>query len=85
MFSNLERCTEQVICSTDEDVLARVKEITNGGLAWGAIDSVAGEMTKNLGRCVRDNGTVFVLGGFSSPECALGVGDLIFRFISFMS
>eukprot|EP00271_Cylindrocystis_brebissonii_P021981 TRINITY_DN8201_c0_g1_i1.p1 TRINITY_DN8201_c0_g1~~TRINITY_DN8201_c0_g1_i1.p1 ORF type:complete len:409 (-),score=40.21 TRINITY_DN8201_c0_g1_i1:537-1763(-) len=70
---------DEVICSEDEDVLQRVKDITDGRLAWGAIDCLAGAMTKTVVACVRDHGTAFVLGGFTSPDCTVGIGDLIFR------
>lgn len=65
---------DEVICSTEEDVVARVQEITGGKGAWGALDAVCGTMTGTLVSCVRAGGQVFVygvLGGFSTTLAAM--------------
>lgn len=36
---------DEVICTETEDVAARVREITGGKGAWGAVDAVAGPLT----------------------------------------
>lgn len=72
---------DEVICSVEEDVVARVKEITAGRGAWAALDAVAGDMTQTLASSLQEGGLVFVygvLGGFSST---VNVVDL-FRSVS---
>lgn len=65
---------DEVICSNEEDVVARAKAITGGKGAWGALDAVSGTTTGTLASCVRDGGQVFlygVLGGFSTTLNAM--------------
>jgi trans-2-enoyl-CoA reductase len=69
----------EVICSAEEDVAARVKEITGGKGAWGALDSVAGTMTQTLASCVRDGGQIFVYGRVSGLVLSINVMDLLDR------
>lgn len=64
-----------MVCTGDEDVPAKVKEITGGKGAYAALDSVAGEMTNTCGQAVRDFGTVMVYGAMSGIE----VSPLYFR------
>lgn len=72
---------DEVICSSEEDVVARVKEITGRKLAWGALDAVGGEMTKKVGASVRWGGQVFVYGVLSSFDASVAITDL-FRGVS---
>ena len=68
---------DEVISSSDEDVVSRVKEITHGKLAYGAIDSIGGEFTKTVGSCVRSGGTVFVYGSLGGTfDATVGMMDL---------
>ena len=68
---------DEVISSSDEDVVSRVKEITHGKLAYGAIDSIGGEFTKTVGSCVRSGGTVFVYGSLGGTfDATVGMVDL---------
>ncbi|KAH9552949.1 hypothetical protein CY35_09G094600 [Sphagnum magellanicum] len=53
-----------------------VKEITGGKLAYGAIDPVAGTLTKQVVASVRDGGQVFVFGMLGGSDITVGVGDL---------
>ncbi len=48
---------DEVICTSDEDFVKRVAEITEGRGAYGAVDSVGGSMTKQLVASVRKGGT----------------------------
>src|ERR1700738_2830332 len=58
-------------------MVSRVKEITHGKLAYGAIDSVGGEVTKTVGSCVRSGGTVFVYGSLGRTyDATVGIFDL---------
>ena len=68
---------DEVICSTDEDVVARAKEITGGRGAWGALDAVGGAMTGTLAASVRDDGQVFLYGVLSGFSTTLDSMDLI--------
>lgn len=67
---------DEVICSADEDVAARVREITGGKGAWGVMDAVAGAMTQTLASCTRDGGTIFAYGMLSGPAVHVNVTDL---------
>jgi len=70
---------DEVICTNEveeEDVATRVKEITGGKLAYGAIDPVAGTLTKQVVASVRDGGQVFVFGMLGGSDITVGVGDL---------
>lgn len=68
---------DEVISSTDEDVVARVKEITHGTLAYGALDAVGGPFTKTVCGCVRNGGEVIVYGAMSgSYDVSCGLRDL---------
>jgi NADPH:quinone reductase-like Zn-dependent oxidoreductase len=69
---NLVRCNEQkeelkalvayeVISTSDEDVPARVKEISGGELAYGALDAMFGELTKQVTASVRDGGQILYM------------------------
>ncbi|EFJ16159.1 hypothetical protein SELMODRAFT_268645 [Selaginella moellendorffii] len=68
---------DEVICSTTEDVVARVKEITDKKLVHGALDCVGGELTKSVAASVRRGGTVFVYGVLSSMEASIRIHDLL--------
>jgi NADPH:quinone reductase-like Zn-dependent oxidoreductase len=67
---------DEVISTSDEDVVTRVKEITGGKLAYGALDAVAGELTKRVCASVRDGGQVFIYGVLAGGDGTVGVGDL---------
>ncbi|KAH8959048.1 hypothetical protein BDL97_06G060800 [Sphagnum fallax] len=70
---------DEVISTSDKDVVTRVKEITGGKLAYGALDAVAGEFTKQVLASVRDGGQVFIYGVLEGWEATVGVGDLFRR------
>ncbi len=67
---------EVISTDEDEDVGTRVKEITGGKLADGAIDPVAGTLTKQVAASVRDGGQVFLCGSLGGNDITIGVGDL---------
>jgi NADPH:quinone reductase-like Zn-dependent oxidoreductase len=67
---------DEIISTSDEDVATRVKEITGGKLAYGALDAVGGELTKQVVASVRDGGQVILYGGLAGGEATVGVGDL---------
>ena len=79
---------DEVICSAEEDVGAKLKEITGGKGAWGGLDAVFGTMTPMIAGGVRDEGKVYVYGMLGGYSTTLGVGDLfrgviITAFVSF--
>lgn len=51
---------DEVICTSDEDVVDRVKQITGGKLAYAAVDCIAGDMTDTISAATRPGGTVYV-------------------------
>jgi NADPH:quinone reductase-like Zn-dependent oxidoreductase len=67
---------DEVISTDNEDVATRLKEITGGKLAYGALDAVAGTLTKQVTASVRDGGQVFVYGVLGGWDVTVGVGDL---------
>lgn len=68
---------DEIINSSTEDVIARVKEITGGKLAYGALDPVAGGTTKVIAACVRSGGECLVYGRLSSNEVTVDLAELI--------
>ncbi|KAG6541210.1 hypothetical protein Mapa_017371 [Marchantia paleacea] len=65
-----------VINSSKEDVVAKVLELTNGKGAYGALDAVAGELTKTIASAVRDEGEIWVYGVLSGYDITVGAFDL---------
>ena len=70
---------DEVICTETEDVAARVKDITSGKGAWGAVDAVAGTLTQHISAAVRDGGSVIVYGGMGGLQFTGSVMDVLFR------
>lgn len=70
---------DHVICTEEEDVVARVKEITGGNGAWGACEAVAGELTEKVTGAVRAGGTVIIFGAMSGIAFNGSVVDVLFR------
>ncbi|KAK9909308.1 hypothetical protein WJX75_000309 [Coccomyxa subellipsoidea] len=70
---------DEVISSSDENVVARVKEITGRKMAYAAVDCVAGEMTDTVAASTREGGTVYVYGSMSGTTVTVGAGNFIFR------
>jgi NADPH:quinone reductase-like Zn-dependent oxidoreductase len=67
---------DEVIVSSSEDVVARVKEITGGKLAYGALDAVGGTTTGTLAASVRSGGDVFIYGVLSGINVTVSTLDL---------
>lgn len=67
---------DQVISSADEDVVARVNEITGGKGAWGALDAVSGSMPAMLAASLRDGGQLFIYGKLSGTNFTFSTVDL---------
>jgi NADPH:quinone reductase-like Zn-dependent oxidoreductase len=69
---------DELICSADEDVAARVKDITGGKGAYAALEPVGGEITKAIIQSVRNDGHVLIYGAMSGIEFTVG-GNAIAR------
>jgi NADPH:quinone reductase-like Zn-dependent oxidoreductase len=67
---------DEVIVSSSEDVVSRVKEITGGKLAYGALDAVSGTTAGTLAASVRSGGDVFVYGVLSGTTIMVSTFDL---------
>ncbi|CAM6087067.1 unnamed protein product [Calypogeia fissa] len=69
---------DEVINSRKEDVIERVKGITGGKLAYGALDPVAGIGAKTIAKCVRNGGKVFIYGnmGTEDNDATIDIFDL---------
>ncbi|KAG0563987.1 hypothetical protein KC19_8G073800 [Ceratodon purpureus] len=72
---------DEVIVSSEEDIVARAKEITGGKGVYGALDPVCGTTTGTLASCVRNGGQIFVYGVLSGFSATVSVVDL-FRDVS---
>ncbi|CAM6092597.1 unnamed protein product [Calypogeia fissa] len=68
---------DEVICSTTEDVVSRVKQITSKKLAYGALDAVGGELTQVITASVRRKGQVFIYGVLEANKASVGISDLM--------
>ena len=67
---------------TTEDLAALpglVKEATGGHFAHGAINCVAGDISKALAQAVRPGGTVIQYGAMGGIDFTASMMDLIFR------
>lgn len=70
---------DEVICETDEDVVARVKEITGGKGARYAIDSVAGRSGGQVIQALTSGGTAVIFGAISNKPLVIDPGTLLFK------
>lgn len=68
---------DEVICSTTEDIVTRVEEITAKKRAYGSLDCVGGTLTKAVVASTRDGGQVFVYGFLGGYEAVVGLLDLL--------
>jgi hypothetical protein len=74
------RC-DDVVCSTTEDLVARVKAITGGKGAAAVIDSVGGSLSQALGAAVRDGGSVWLYGLMEGLTITGSGVDCLFRWV----
>lgn len=70
---------DEVIVSSKEDVVKRVKEITGGRGAYAALECVGGDITEKVVQSTREGGTVFIYGAMASFELKVAIPDLLFR------
>ena len=69
----------EVIVSTEEDVTERIKEITGGKGAWGALDCVGGELFQKVASGVRNDGLAIIYGAMDGLGASFAVPDPLFR------
>jgi NADPH:quinone reductase-like Zn-dependent oxidoreductase len=70
---------EAVICEADEDVVARVKALTDGKGVRYALDSVAGPSGSLLVQALATGGTQVVFGAISQQPLTIDAGVLLHR------
>ena len=70
---------DEVICEADEDVVARVRELTGGKGVRYALDSVAGASGSQLAQALGPGGTMVVFGAISGQPLTIDPGALLFR------
>lgn len=51
---------DEVIATSEENLVVRVKKITNGKLAYAAVDPIGGNATAVAAEATRPGGTVYV-------------------------
>jgi NADPH:quinone reductase-like Zn-dependent oxidoreductase len=71
-----------VLCTETDDIAARVKEVTGGEGAWGAVDAVGGPLVQRITGAVRDGGFVYIYGAMSGLEFVGSIVDVLFRGIT---
>ncbi len=65
--------------SLDEDVTARILDITGGKGHWGAADCVCGDVIPKLCAATRPWGNVLLYGAMASPATTVTVAETLFR------
>lgn len=68
-----------MVCSSSDDLAARVKAITGGAGASAVIDSVGGSLSQALGGAVRDGGAVWLYGLMEGLTFTGSGVDCLFR------
>ncbi|KAL4427444.1 hypothetical protein ABPG77_000733 [Micractinium sp. CCAP 211/92] len=70
---------EVVVSVQGEGLVDKVKEITGGRGAYGAIECIGGDIFAQVCGAVRDNGTVLIYGAMSGLTATYAIPDLLFR------
>lgn len=73
---------DEVLVSTEDDVPAKVHEITGGKGAWAALEPVCGPGTAAITASIRDSGVCLVYGAMQDFTFTGGVGDVLFRYVN---
>ncbi|KAL0053804.1 hypothetical protein WJX82_010988 [Trebouxia sp. C0006] len=68
---------EHVINSETEDIQKRVKEITGGKMAYGAIDAIGGKMSPKVVASIRKSGTYMLYGALDPSSVSASNSDLL--------
>ncbi|MFQ5931282.1 MAG: zinc-dependent alcohol dehydrogenase family protein [Nitrospiraceae bacterium] len=75
----LDLGADAVICTADEDVVSRIRELTEDQGAHGALDAVGGETGAQMVSALRPGATMVVYGGLSGMPIPLKSREMIFR------
>lgn len=70
---------DEIIIETEDDVVERVRAITDGRGARYAIDSVGGDSGSRLAQALGAGGTLIVFGAISGQPLTIDGGTLLFR------
>lgn len=70
---------DEVIVTSEEDLVERVKEITGGKGAYATLECVGGENTQKLAQATRAGGTMIIYGAMGGFTFTCGIPDLLFR------
>ncbi|KAL4459109.1 hypothetical protein ABPG75_013974 [Micractinium tetrahymenae] len=70
---------DEVVVTTEEDLVERVKEITGGKGAYAALECVGGDITEKVVQATRNGGTVFIYGAMAAFSITVCIPDLLFR------
>jgi NADPH:quinone reductase-like Zn-dependent oxidoreductase len=75
---------DEVLCTEDgTDIVAEIKRITDGKLAWGAIDPVGGKLGITLSQSVRDDGSILLFGALGGMTVEASTIELLFRNVTY--
>ena len=76
----LDLGADAVICTEDEALVDRVREITGGAGVHAAIDAVGGPQGAHVAKCLANGGTMLVMGLLGgAPLGPVDAPDMIFR------
>ncbi|MBX7221851.1 MAG: zinc-dependent alcohol dehydrogenase family protein [Blastocatellia bacterium] len=70
---------DEMICSADEDIETRIKEITGGKGAPFAIDAVAGEVGTKMAAGLGPDGIMLIYGAMDRTGVTVNPGAMIFK------
>ncbi|PSC74291.1 NAD(P)-binding [Micractinium conductrix] len=70
---------DEVINSSEEDVVERVKQITGGKGAFAALECVGGEITGKLIEALQDGGVCLIYGAMAAFDFTAGIPPILFR------
>eukprot|EP01112_Ceratiomyxa_fruticulosa_P009260 TRINITY_DN2413_c0_g1_i1.p1 TRINITY_DN2413_c0_g1~~TRINITY_DN2413_c0_g1_i1.p1 ORF type:complete len:347 (+),score=86.56 TRINITY_DN2413_c0_g1_i1:127-1167(+) len=73
----------RVFWSEDKDLQLKIKDATNGELAYAGVDAVAGKESTKMAQNVRNHGEVLVYGAMNGLEATISVIDLLFRMVNY--
>lgn len=79
LVAELKALGADAVLLESEDYAARVKEITGGAMAYGAIDACAGGETARCTSSLRNGGCVLVYGAMNGMSLQGSVVDTLFR------
>ena len=70
---------DELICSTDEDLVERVMAITGGAGVPAAIDAVAGKLASEVMRALSINGVMLVYGLLSIEPIVIDTAQMVWQ------